>query len=141
VTIAAEPQAIWDVIADFGAISSWADIVDHSCLLTPGADGIAVDTTRPRPGRPRHPRRAHHRFDPPHALAYDVAGFPRQLHIKNRWTLTPTTGGALVSFTSTVEIGTNPLQRLAERIVGRVSAKQVESMLAGLTHRIERSRA
>ena len=36
-TIAAEPQAIWDVIADFGAISSWADIVDHSCLLNPAA--------------------------------------------------------------------------------------------------------
>ncbi len=41
-TIAAEPQAIWDVIADFGAISSWADIVDHSCLLNPAAPAAAT---------------------------------------------------------------------------------------------------
>jgi hypothetical protein len=32
-TISAEPQAIWDKRSDFGAISSWVDKVDHSCLL------------------------------------------------------------------------------------------------------------
>ncbi len=45
-TVAAEAQAVWDVLADFGAISSWAGNVDHSCLLSPAAQGVGVGTTR-----------------------------------------------------------------------------------------------
>ena len=45
-TIAARPQAIWDVLADFGAPSSWADDVDHSCVLNHGPDGGPLGTTR-----------------------------------------------------------------------------------------------
>jgi len=35
-TIAAQPQAIWDLLADFGSLSSWADNVDHSCVTNHG---------------------------------------------------------------------------------------------------------
>ena len=45
-TIAAAPHDIWDVLADFGAIASWADKVDHSCILFPGADGEPLGTAR-----------------------------------------------------------------------------------------------
>ncbi len=45
-TITAPPQAIWDVLADFGSLSSWADNVDHSCILNQGPHGGAVGTTR-----------------------------------------------------------------------------------------------
>jgi hypothetical protein len=45
-TVSAEAQQIWDLLADFDAISSWADNVDHSCLLSAAANGVAVDTTR-----------------------------------------------------------------------------------------------
>jgi hypothetical protein len=142
-TMSAEPQATWDVLANFGAISSWADIVGHSCLLTPAADGVAVGTTRRvQVGRDTLVERITE-FDPPRALAYDVEGFPRLLrHVNNRWTLIPEiSGGTVVTLTSTIEIGSNPLQRLAEQAVARVSAKRVDSMLAGLTHRLERSHA
>jgi carbon monoxide dehydrogenase subunit G len=141
-TVAAEPQAIWDVLADFGAISSWADIVDHSCLLSPAADGVAVGTARRvQLGRNTLVERITE-FDAPHALAYDVEGFPRLLRrINNRWTLTPSTGGTVVTLTSALEIGSNPLQRLAERIIARASVKQVDAMLAGLTHQLEGSYA
>jgi hypothetical protein len=139
-TIAAEPQAIWDVLADFAGISSWADIVDHSCLLTPAADGIAVGTARRvQVGRNALVERITE-FDPPHALAYDVEGIPRLLRrVASRWTLIPSTGGSLVTLISTVDIGSNPLQRLAERIVARASTKQVDALLAGLTNRLERT--
>ena len=43
----------------------------------------------------------------------------------------------MVTLTSTVEIGAGPLARLAERVVGRVMAKQSDAMLAGLAHRLE----
>ena len=75
-TIAAEPQAIWDVLADFGSISSWADNVDHSCLLSPATEGIAVGTTRRvQVGRNTLVERITE-FDPPTTLAYDIEGLP-----------------------------------------------------------------
>ncbi len=45
-TIAAEPEAIWGVLADFGALSAWADGVDHSCLLHHGDDADPLGLTR-----------------------------------------------------------------------------------------------
>ncbi len=45
-SIAARPDEIWDVLADFGSISSWAPNVDHSCILFAGPDGGAVGTAR-----------------------------------------------------------------------------------------------
>ena len=89
-TIAAEAQAIWDVLADFGAISSWADFAEHSCLLSPAAEGVGVGTTRRvQVGRDALVERITD-FDPPHTLAYDVQGLPRQLRrLNSRWTLRP----------------------------------------------------
>jgi hypothetical protein len=43
-TVAADPKAVWAVLADFGAISSWADNIDHSCILNHGSG--PVGTTR-----------------------------------------------------------------------------------------------
>jgi hypothetical protein len=28
-SVAADPNTVWDVLADFGSISSWADNIDH----------------------------------------------------------------------------------------------------------------
>jgi hypothetical protein len=44
--IAARVQEVWDVLADFGSIISWADNVDHSCILFSGPDGRRVGTAR-----------------------------------------------------------------------------------------------
>lgn len=139
-TIAAEAQAIWDVLADFGAISSWADIAEHSCLLSPAAQGVGVGTARRvQVGRDALVERITD-FDPPHTLAYDVQGFPRQLRrLNNRWTLSPTTGGTVVTLTTTIEIGQNRLQRLAESALTRFLIKQLDTMLTGLARRMEGS--
>ena len=45
-TLAGEPQAVWDVLADFGLLSSWARNVDHSCLLEHGDGGVGIGTSR-----------------------------------------------------------------------------------------------
>lgn len=139
-TIAAGAQTIWDVLADFGAISSWAGIADHSCLLSPATQELGVGTTRRvQVGRDTLVERITE-FDPPHALAYDVEGLPRQLRrVNNRWTLHPAGGATVVTVTSTIEIGQNRLQRLAEQAVTRFSAKQLDAMLTGLATRLERS--
>ena len=135
-TIAAAPHEIWHVLADFGSISSWADNVDHSCILAHGPDGI---TRRIQAGRETLVERITE-FDPPHALAYDIEGLPERLRqVTNRWTLRPKDGQTAVTLTSTFQIGPHPIQKLIERAVCRLMARQSDVMLAGLANRLERT--
>ncbi len=140
-TIAAASHQIWDILADFGSISSWADNVDHSCILTHGPDSEPVGTTRRiQAGRDTLVERITE-SDPPHALAYDVDGLPKRLRrVANRWTLRPAADGTVVTLTSTVEIGPRAIHKLAERLLCRVLARQSAVMLAGLANRLEKSR-
>lgn len=140
--IAAGVQEVWDVLADFGAISVWAGNVDHSCILFSGPDGAHVGTTRRVQVKRDTLVECITEFDPPHALAYDIEGLPRLLRrVANRWTLAASSGDATaVTLTSTVEIGPRAPQRLAERVVCRVAVRQSDSMLAGLANRLENAR-
>jgi hypothetical protein len=141
-SIAARSQEIWDVLADFGSISSWADNVDHSCVLFSGADGTPVGTARRvQIKRDTFVERITE-FDPPHALAYDVEGLPRRLRrVTNRWTLAARAGDSTaVTLTRSVEIGSRPAQKLAERVLCRFLARQSDVMLAGLANRLENAR-
>jgi uncharacterized protein YndB with AHSA1/START domain len=137
-TIAAPPQAIWDVLADFGSLSSWADSADHSSILNQGPDGGAIDTTRRvQVGRNIVVERIIE-FAPPSAIAYAITGLPRQFrHVVNRWTLVRSGGATEVTLTSKLEIGSNPVARAAEWVVCRGMAKQSDSLLAGLAKRME----
>jgi uncharacterized protein YndB with AHSA1/START domain len=141
-TIVAEPQAIWDVLADFGALSAWAKKADHSSIMNHGADGAALGTTRRvQMGRNALVERIIE-FDPPTALAYSIEGLPRRLHnVVNRWTLHPAGNATEVVLTSRVEIGGNPLARAAEWVVCHGMAKESDSMLAGLARRMEQTHA
>ncbi len=139
-TIAAAPQDVWNLLADIDAASSWAEKVDHSCILVQGAQPVGT-TRRIQIGRDTLIERVTE-FDPPNTLAYDVEGLPKLMgKVKNRWTLQPTSGGhTVVTLTTTVEIGSNPIQQLAERVTCRVLARESGGMLAGLANRLEKSR-
>ena len=139
-TIAAAPYDVWDVLADFGAISGWADNIDHSCILVHRTDPVGT-ARRVQIGRNTVVERITE-FDPPNALAYDIEGLPRQLRrVGNRWTLRPTADGATaVTLTSTVEIGSGSMQQPVERVVCRVLARQSDVMLTGLANRLENTR-
>jgi carbon monoxide dehydrogenase subunit G len=138
-TVAADPQAVWDVLADFGSISAWADNVDHSCILNHGDEPLGA-TRRVQIGRNALVETITE-FDAPYALAYDVAGLPKRVRrFTNRWSLRRVSGGTTVTVTSTVEIGSGPLQKLAERAVCRIQTRQSDIMLAGLVSRLEKPR-
>jgi hypothetical protein len=139
-TVAAEPQAVWNVLADFGSISSWADNIDHSCILNHGDEPLGA-TRRVQIGRNALVETITE-FDATWALAYDVDGLPKRVRrFTNRWSLRRVTnGGTVVTLTSTVEIGSGPLQKLAERVVCRVQTRQSDIMLAGLARRLENAR-
>jgi uncharacterized protein YndB with AHSA1/START domain len=107
-TIAASAQAVWDLLADFGSISSWAGNLDHSCILRTGADGPVGTTRRVQAG--------------PVALVERIVEFE------------PVTN---VTLTTTVAIGSRRIHRAAERLVARLAARRSEVMLAGLAARWE----
>ncbi len=133
--ISAQPQAIWDVLADFGELSSWADGIDHSSVLHAHPDGVGT-SRRVQVGRNALVETITV-FEPASTLAYDIEGLPRWLGaLENRWTLRPTGAVTEVTVTSTIEKGSGPLSRLVERIVGVVMARQSDAMLAGLARRV-----
>ena len=136
-TIGADVDEIWNKLADFGALSSWADSVDHSCILNSGPNGALVGTSRRvQLGRNVLVERIIE-VDAPVVLAYEISGLPRRVRrVTNRWTVD--TG--LVTLTSLVEIGSRPGQRLAERVLCRVLARQSDALLAGLANRLENVR-
>jgi Polyketide cyclase / dehydrase and lipid transport len=139
-TVAADPKEIWDVLADFGSISSWADNIDHSCILNHGSEPIGT-TRRVQIGRNALVEQITE-FESTRVLAYDVEGLPKRLRrFTNRWSLQPAGyGKTFVTLTSTVEIGSGRLHKLAERAVCRIQARQSDAMLAGLANRLEKSR-
>lgn len=144
-TIAAPVGDIWNVLADFGSISGWADNVDHSCVLHTGRNGQPVGTARRVQVKRDALVERITEFEPSRALAYDVEGLPRRLRrVSNRWTLAPAgvaqAGETRVTLTSTVEIGPRPTHKLAERILCRFLARQSDTMLAGLANRLEDAR-
>ena len=151
-TITAAPQAVWDVLADFGSISSWAGNVDHSCVLEHGRDGTPLGMSRRlQVGRNTLVERIT-TFSAPDShgpgshgsgsLGYDIEGLPQRLRrLANRWDVRPAGDGRTeVTLTSTVEIGDNLLARAAERVVGQAMAKQADAMLTGLAEKVEETR-
>jgi Polyketide cyclase / dehydrase and lipid transport len=137
-TIAADLQAVWDVLADFGSISSWADNIDHSCILVHGTEPIGT-TRRVQIGRNALVETITD-FDPLRVIAYDVDGLPKRVRrFANRWSVRPTgQGTTIVTLTSTVEIGSGAAKNLAERALCRVQIRQSDIMLAGLARRLEK---
>lgn len=140
--IAATPTQIWTVLSDFGALSTWVDKVDHSCILNRGTDGAMVGTTRRvQIGRNALVERVTE-CDPQYCLGYDIEGLPKLLKkVSNRWTLEPTSAGeTVVTITSTVRIGRGRTQQLVERLACRALARESDDMLAGLAKRMEDAR-
>jgi len=136
-TIDAQPQAIWDVLADYGAISSWAPSADHSCLLNAGPGGPTVGTARRVQLGRNTLVETIIEFDPPTALAYGIEGLPRRWGaLANRWTLRAAGQATEVTITSTIA-GSGPLAAVVGRVVARVMRKTSDEMLAGLARRWE----
>ncbi|WP_292981780.1 SRPBCC family protein [Mycobacterium sp.] len=135
-TIAADPGAVWDVLADFGSISSWADNIDHSCILIQGSEPLGT-TRRVQIGRNALVETITE-FDAQRAIAYDVDGLPRHIRrFNNRWSVRASGNHTAVTLTSTVEIGSGPVHKLVERAVCLVQTRQSDIMLDGLARRWE----
>ena len=130
-------EQIWDVLADFGGIATWAGFVEHSSMLQAGPVEVGA-ARRIQMGSMVVLERIVD-VDALTTLEYEIEGLPKAVSlVRNRWTLAPASGGTEVSIATTVRIGARPPQRLAERVLGRVLASRSDAMLAGLTAHLER---
>ncbi len=138
-TIAATPESIWGVLADFGAISAWAEGVDHSCVISTGEDTDPIGMTRRvQVGRDTLVETIT-AFAPPRLLAYEISGVPPMLSVSNRWHLTPAGNGrTTVTLTSSVWMQLRPLRPIVERVGARLIAKRSEPLLNSLAKHLER---
>jgi len=135
-TVAAPIGDIWNVLAEFDTISSWAPNVDHSCLLEERPDdgdmlGVA---RRVQAGRFVLVERITV-WEPQTRLAYEITGLPPVLrHVVNEWRLTApaTPNSTYVALVTRVDCGPRPPQQLIARLAGRSLAKTSDKMLAGL---------
>ncbi len=136
--LAAPPEAVWAVLAEFDRIAEWAPNVDHSCALTDQRDGIGA-VRRVQVGRPALLETVV-AWEPNVRLAYRLDGLPVPARIgtvtvTNEWRLEPSGGGTTVTVTSTVDAGRRPPQQLVARLVARKVADESDTMLDGLaTH-------
>ena len=135
--IAAAPADVWAVLADFGAVSSWIESADHSCILVQQAQ--PVDTSRRVQMGRNTLVETITEFDPPRHIAYDVTGLPALVRRMNTaWTLRGLNDGRThVTLVATIEIGSDPVRRLAERVMCRGVARQYAAILDDLAHRME----
>ena len=133
---------VWDVLADFGAIATWAPSVDHSSLLGDAADrpdhlGLV---RRVQLGRQTLLERVVV-WDEPTDLAYAITGLPKVVRsLTNAWHLHAEGHAATTAtLTSTIDCGPRPPQQLIARLVGRKVGQGSDDLLAGLAAHLERT--
>jgi uncharacterized protein YndB with AHSA1/START domain len=134
-TIAAPPELVWEVLADFGAIASWVPLIQHSCLLS--------DQTE-HPGTVRRVQIARQTlvervvtWRPAQELAYDIEGLPPVLGTAHTtWRLTRDGDGTdattEVVLSTELHTGPNPVKLFIGKKVLERMALAAELMLAGL---------
>ena len=135
--IPAPAERIWELLADFGALSDWVDDVAHSCLLHRGA-AIGIGTSRRVQTNRITLVETITQFEAPHELAYDIEGLPARVRgVNNRWSLS---GGARttdVTITSTFHVAAGLVSGPGDWLVGRVMATTTENLLSCLARRME----
>ncbi len=129
--VAAPPDAVWEVLADFGALASWVPMIQHSCLLSeqPGDVGAV---RRVQIARQTLVERVTN-WDPPSELSYAIEGLPPIVGAaRNTWRLAPAGDRTRVVVTTELDTGRNPARALiAKRVLQRMAIAS-EQMLAGL---------
>jgi carbon monoxide dehydrogenase subunit G len=134
--IAADPDAVWQVLAAFDRIAEWAPNADHSCLLSQQNSGIGM-TRRIQTGRTTLVETVI-AWEPGARLSYTIAGLPQVIRsVTNTWRLEPVARGTKVTLTSEIDAGPRPPQRLIAKAVGRKLGAASDQMLEAIAAHLE----
>jgi len=129
--IPASSDAVWAVLSDFGAISSWAANVDHSCLMAEKGEGVGM-VRRIQTGRSTVVETVEV-WEPGRALGYQLTGLPSVIRsVTNTWTLASTGEETTATLTTEIDAGSRPPQKAIAKAVGRMLGKASDQMLDGL---------
>ena len=129
--ISADPAAAWKVLADFGSLSSWVPMIQHSCLISEQDQGVGT-ARRVRIAQQTLVERVEV-WEPTSTLGYTIEGLPPMVGAtRNTWRLIPTDAGTDVRLTTEIETGRNPIRKaIANKVFERMSMAS-KFMLAGL---------
>lgn len=140
ISIPANPDVVWPVLADFGTLALWAPNVDHSSLLTEQHEGDGT-VRRVQVGRTTLVETVV-AWTPRELLSYAIDGLPPMLgRVTNTWTLTPESGATKVTLTTDIANGARLLKRIVAKVAGRKFGSASDEMLGGLTGHINRLEA
>jgi len=128
--IAARPDQVWGVLADFGEIGRWAHRVHHSRLLSLRPADVGA-TRRVQLGRTVLLERIV-AWESGSRLAYVVEGLPSNLRLRNTWRLEDT--GPMTNTSLTSQIDGNPVLGVA---LAPVVRRDLRHLLQGLKAYVE----
>jgi hypothetical protein len=129
--IAAPSDEVWAVLADFESISTWADFVDHSSLLTDQTEGVGM-TRRIQMERTTVVETVS-AWEPGITFSYEITGLPPVIKsVINTWRLGSSGGSTMAWITTNVDAGPRPPQQAIAKGVARRLAKSSVEMLNGL---------
>ena len=138
--IAAAPDEVWAVVADFESISGWAEFVDHSSLLTDQTEGIGM-ARRIQTGRTTVVETVT-AWEPGVTLSYEITGLPPAIKsVTNTWRLGASGGATMASIATDVDAGPRPPQKAIAKVVAARLAKSSVEMLDGLNAHLLKERA
>ena len=134
--IAAPLDAVWAVLADFAAIGSWAQNVDHSCLMNELTDGVGMVRRIQTDGTTI--LETIENWEPGATLSYRITGLPPVIKsVTNTWRIGASGDSTMVRLTTDIDTGPKPPQQVIAKVVGRRLAAASEQMIAGLTEHVE----
>lgn len=136
-TLAATPDEVWAVLADFGALASWVPMIQHSCLLSEQTEGIGT-VRRVQLARQTLVERVT-TWRPGDELAYAIEGLPPMVgRARNTWRIVPGPTGCRVTLTTEIDTGHNPAKLvIAKKVLEKMSVAS-DFMLAGLASALDK---
>ncbi|MEX0768828.1 MAG: SRPBCC family protein [Microthrixaceae bacterium] len=129
--VAASSEQVWDLLAAFDAISSWAKNVDHSSLLTTLNGGVGA-ARRVQVGRLALIESVTV-WETMNELAYSIQGLPPVVKsVTNQWRMTSRGADTEVSLTTLIDPGGAPRGKIAAAVLGAVLGRASLQMLKGM---------
>ena len=136
--IEARSSDVWAVLANFGSISSWADFVDHSSLLTDQTHGVGM-ARRIQLGSTTVVETVS-AWDPGVSLSYGITGLPPIIKsVTNTWRLGASGDSTMVWISTDIDAGSRPPQQALAKGLARNLAKSSVEMLEGLATHLMKS--
>ena len=140
IAINAPKEKVWEILADFGAVSNWAPSISESHSTTDPTVGVGAERTC------KHEKLGDIEdrivsCEDGHSLSYDVIkGLPFPMKsLNNTWSVSAAGDNAIVSLVMEFRMGPGPLGALPALMARLPMRKEMRVSLAGLKQYVETS--